>query len=218
MASRNVINNKKCKGSEDRKYYYELISEANVACSRASESDVLPPDTKKLMEQFQNWLLVSSLGIFTPLLSVTTFFLKGAYIEIEEKKMKQPIVVWSANVSPPGCKKTPIYKLICENVECFSKHYKRNFEKYNINDIMWGGGTTEALKKSLGDTKLTDGCALIVSNELNSILDDMDKYNGSKGGDINFFCDLYDSIGLRRKTKCDGDIHVEKTNVSMCGK
>ena len=83
--------------------------------------------------------------------------------------------------------KTPIYKLICDNIEIFSENYKQNFEKYNINDVMWGGGTTEALKKSLGDTELTDGCALIVSNELNSILDDMDKYNGSKGGDINVF-------------------------------
>ena len=82
---------------------------------------------------------------------------------------------------------------------------------------MWGG-TTEVLKKSLGKAKLTDGCALIVSNELNLILDDMDKCNGSKGGDVNSFCDSHDSIGLRRKTKCDGITHVEKTNVSMCSK
>ena len=52
---------------------------------------------------------------------------------------------------------------------------------------MQEGSTTEALKKLLGKINLTDGCALIVSNELNSILDNIDKYNGSKGGDINFF-------------------------------
>ena len=51
---------------------------------------------------------------------------------------------------------------------------------------MWRGGTTEVLKKSLGDTNLTDSCALIVSNELNLILDDIDKYNSSKGSDIIF--------------------------------
>ena len=98
------------------------------------------------MEKFENWLLASSLGIFTPLLVVTTFVLKSAFVEIEEKKMKQPIVVWSANVSPPGCKKTPIFKLTYENVECFSKHYKHNFVKCITNDIMWGGGTIDALK------------------------------------------------------------------------
>ena len=103
-------------------------------------------------------------------------------------------------------------------MECFSKHCKCNFTKCSINDIIWEGGTTEALKKSLGDTNLTDGCALITSNELNSIPDDMGKYNSSKGGDINFFCDLCDSTGLRRKTKCDRSIHAEKISVSMCGK
>ena len=40
VAARNVINNKKRKGTEERKCYYDLISEANDACARASESDV----------------------------------------------------------------------------------------------------------------------------------------------------------------------------------
>ena len=105
MIARNVINNKKWKGTKERKYYYNLISEANDTCTRALGSDVLPTDTRNLMEKFENWLLISSLGIFIPLLVLTTFFLKGTFIEIEEKKMKQPIIVWSANVSPPGCKK-----------------------------------------------------------------------------------------------------------------
>ena len=72
-------------------------------------------------------------------------------------------------------------------MECFSKYYKRNFTKCSIHDIIWGEGTTEALKKLLGNTNLTDGYPLIVSNKLNSIPDDIDKYNGLKGGDINFF-------------------------------
>ena len=147
MSSRSAINPKKRKGSEHREYCYELISEANAACARASKSSVLPEETGMIMESFEQWLLVSSLGIFTPLLVVTCFFLKGAFIEIKDKKIKQPIVIWSANVSPPGCKKTPIYRLISENIEHFSSHYKRNFDKCDLNKVMWGGGTTESFKK-----------------------------------------------------------------------
>ena len=55
MTSRNVINAKKCKGSEERKYYYELISEANVACAKASKTGVLPAEISAMMEKFENW-------------------------------------------------------------------------------------------------------------------------------------------------------------------
>ena len=66
------------------KYYYNLISEANDACARALGSNVLPADTRNLMEKFENRLLVSLLYIFILLLVVTTSFLKGVFIEIEE--------------------------------------------------------------------------------------------------------------------------------------
>ena len=173
-----------------------MISQANDACARASKNGVLLVETSDVDEKFENWSQASSLGIFTPLLVVTCFFLKGAFIEIEEKKMKQPVVVWNANVSSPGRKKTPMRKLTCDNVEIFSKHCKQNFVKCNINNVMWEEGTMEALKKSLSNAKKFDGCVLIASNEVNSFLVDVDKCNSSKGGITNFFCDLHDSIGL----------------------
>ena len=86
MLSRSVINPKKRKGSEKREYYYKLISEANAACTRATKDNFLPEETGIVMDSFEKWLLVSSLGVFTPLLVVTYFFLKGAFIEIKEKK------------------------------------------------------------------------------------------------------------------------------------
>ena len=74
IVSRNAINNKKWKGTEEWKYYCNLISEANDTCARVSESDILPADTRNLMEKFRNWLLISWLDIFIPLLVVITFF------------------------------------------------------------------------------------------------------------------------------------------------
>ena len=174
-----------------------MISQANDACARASKNGVLLVETSDVDEKFENWSQASSLGIFTPLLVVTCFFLKGAFIEIEEKKMKQPIVVWSANVSPPGRKKTPMHKLACDDVEILSKHCERNFVKCSINNVMWEGGTMEALKKSLNNAKTSDDCALIASNYLNSILDDADECSSTKEV-TEFFYDLHDSIGLRR--------------------
>ena len=53
MESRNVINPKKRKGSEDLKHYHDLTSEANEACSRSCESGILPEETNKVMKKVQ---------------------------------------------------------------------------------------------------------------------------------------------------------------------
>ena len=106
MESRNAIKAKRIKGMEERKHCYELISEVNHDCAIAPKNGLLPAETSGVMEKLENWLLASSFGIFTSFQVVTYFFLNGDFIEIEEKK-KQHIVIWSVNVSPPGCKKTP---------------------------------------------------------------------------------------------------------------
>ena len=64
-----------------------MISEANDAIAKVSKTGVLLEETSAMMENVENCLLLSVLGIFTPLLVVKTFFLKGTFIEIE-KKMK----------------------------------------------------------------------------------------------------------------------------------
>ena len=94
--------------------------------------------------------------------------------------------------------------------------YLENFEKYNVNDAVWGGGAMEALKKSLGYIGLTDSYDLIVSNDWHSILNDMDKHNDSKVGDINFYCDLCSSSGLRRKQNAMEILMWEEKQMFHC--
>ena len=67
-------------------------------------------------------------------------------------------------MSHPGCKKAPTCKTLCDNVEIFSKDHKRVFVKYNVDDVMWEGGTTKALKKPLGNSC---GCYQIINNTVN---------------------------------------------------
>ena len=86
MTSRNAINAKNYKGSEERKCFYDLISMANDASAKASKTGALPAETSAVMEKFENSSLVPALGIFAPLLVVRTFVSKGNFIEIEKKR------------------------------------------------------------------------------------------------------------------------------------
>ena len=85
-----------------------------------------------------------------------------------------------------------------------------------MEDVSWGGGTSEAWKKTLADTPLTDGNSLVVSNEFNSFLNDLDKCSSSKG-DKNMLCDMFDGMSIRRHTKIDGDMNIDKPNVAITG-
>ena len=78
-------------------------------------------------------------------------------------------------------KKTALYKLLDANIQKFSPNYHRNNEPRELKDVIWGSGTTEAMKTSLTDGVVTDGCALITSNEFYSFLSELDKYSSSKG-------------------------------------
>ena len=103
-----------------------------------------------------------------------------------------------------------------DKLDKFKSCYQRDFIPCILSDVMLGGGTTEALKKALSDVPLTDGCCLIFSNEFNSFLDDLDKYSGSNG-DASFFCGTFDGLSIRRHTKTDGVMSVDKTNMAISG-
>ena len=98
----------------------------------------------------------------------------------------------------------------------FAPKYHRNHEQRSLKDVIWQSGTTEAMKTSLTDCVVTDGCALITSNEFYSFISELDKYSSSKG-DKNFFCDLYDGLGIKRCTRGEGSIFIDNTNISITG-
>lgn len=81
---------------------------------------------------------------------------------------------------------------------------------------MRGGGTTEAWRKELCDPMHSDGNSVILSNEFNTFLDDLDKYSCSKG-DKSLLCNMFDGIGISRSTVTDGDMNVDKVNISIAG-
>ena len=78
-------------------------------------------------------------------------------------------------IAPPGRKKSPLHKIFMQNIKQFIQKDTcyRNHEKCNILDVMWGNGTCEAMKSSLSDR---DGCAIIHSNEFNTVLNDLDRF------------------------------------------
>ena len=136
--------------------------------------------------------------------------------EVEDKKISQPIKVWVELVVFPGCKKTATCKLFNENLDRFKTSHQRNLTPCNLHDAICAGGTTEAWKKALCDGPLTDGSSLILSNEFNTFLDDLDKCSSSKG-DKSLLCEMFDGMSIRRHTKTDGDMSVDKTNISITG-
>ena len=56
---------------------------------------------------------------------------------------------------------------------------------------------------------------MVFSNELNYVIDDMNKYSSSKDRDMNLFCDHHNGLGLRHNSKCDGNTCVDEINVSL---
>jgi hypothetical protein len=192
----------------------KLMTLANYHADECN--NMLSTKTNVLMKEYREWLDVSELGFFGPMLSVTSFFMHRAKTIVEDKKMNQPVKVWVEIIAYPGCKKTVIYKLFNDNLERIKSSYQRNLIPCNLIDAIYGGGTTEAWKKALCDGPLTDGSSLILCNEFNSFLDDLDKYSSSKG-DKSLLCEMFDGMSIRRHTKCDGDMSVDKTNVSITG-
>ena len=79
----------------------------------------------------------------------------------------------------PGMKNTPLYKLLEGNINKCSPSYHHNNEPRNIKDVIWGSGTTEAMKSSLTDGVVTEGCALITSNKFYSFISELDKYSNT---------------------------------------
>ena len=55
---------------------------------------------------------------------------------------------------------------------------------------------------------------MILSNEFNTFLDDLDKYSSSKG-DKSLLCNIFDGIGISRSTVADGEMNVDKVNISI---
>ena len=88
-------------------------------------------------------------------------------MEMQEKRMSQPMNVWTVNFAFPGCKKTHLRKIFDKHLDNYKSICRRDFILKFLRDVMWGGDSTEALKKSLSDSALRDGCCLIFSNEFN---------------------------------------------------
>lgn len=179
-------------------------------------NNMLMPKTNVLMREYHKWLDVSELGFFGPMLSISSFLLHCARTEVDDKKIAQPVKVWVELIAFPGCKKTAICKLFNENLDRFKSSYQCNLILCNLRDAMHASGATKAWKKALCDGPLTDGSSLVLSNEFNTFLDDLDKCSSSKG-DKSLLCEMFDGMSIRRNAKSEGDMSVEKTNVSITG-
>ena len=118
------------------------------------------------------------------------------------------------NCFPLNEKKTPLSKLFDQNLQDFEEKYKRNQILCILKDVIWGTGTSEPMKKSLSDTPVTNGCALVICNEFNTFIADKDKYSCSKG-DIKIYYDIYDGLGLKRNTRIGRKKFVEKKQMCM---
>ena len=135
---------KKAKKSEKA----ERIARQNMLMSLANDhadecNGMLRPKISSLMKEFREWLDVSELGFFGPMLSLTSFFMHRGRTEVEDKKISQPIKVWVELVAFPGCKKTAMHKLFNENLDRFKTSHQRNLTPCNLHDVVHAGGTTQ---------------------------------------------------------------------------
>ena len=129
--------------------------------------------------------------------------------------MDQPLNFWGVVIACPGCEKTPVCKHMSKNLEQFKCSCQRNHGSCTLDDVMWGGGTPEAWKKTLADAPLTSVCSLVVSNEFHSFASDSGRHSGQK--DESMLCDMFDGMSIRRHAKIDGDISTSETNVGTLG-
>ena len=200
-------------GKEQQKIY-DLIAEANDACE--GNDGIFAPLIGKMLDDLKNKHSNIKNGNSFATHFHFIIFLVRASVEITEKRMSQPMNIWTVNLAFPSCKKTPLHKLFNKNLDKFKSIYQRDFIPKILSDAMQGGGTAEALKKSLSDSALTDGCCLIFSNEFNSFLVDLDRYSNSSG-DTSFYCGMFDGLSMRRHAKTDGAMNVDKTNMVISG-
>ena len=208
---------KKARKSDKKERLEKQNALMKLANEHAEECDAMFNDKLgALLGKYKDWIGVSKIGIFAPFLALTSFFMHRAIAEDSSKKMKQPVSIWVQVVAYPGCKKTSIFKIYHENLEKFTPHYMRDFIQHCLKKVMRGGGTTEAWRKELCDPMHSDGNSVILSNEFNTILDDLDKYSSSKG-DKSLLCNMFDGIGISRSTVTDGEMNVDKVNISIAG-
>ena len=109
-----------------------------------------------------------------------------------------------------------MFKYYSDNLEKFKCEYKRNFQPCTLSDVQWGGGTAEALKNSLSQAPITDGCMLAYCNEFNKLLGDMNKFNNAND-DNNIYCNIYDGILVNNHTKSEGKLYVPNPSMAVCG-
>lgn len=67
------------------------------------------------------------------------------------------------------------------NLDSFYSKYQKNFNHYDLQNIMWGRRKNILLNKVLAEIYITEGFTLIISNELNSIFQDLNKYSSARG-------------------------------------
>ena len=77
------------------------------------------------------------------MLSIALFFMHRSWVIVEDKMMDQPVKVWVQIVAYSGFKKTVIYNVFNENLDCFKSSYQRNLIPRNLMDTMCSRGTIE---------------------------------------------------------------------------
>ena len=156
----------------------ELMHDANLACENIDGT--FSPKTDDFLNKVKEWIGVSTIGIASPLISLTSFFLVRETMIIKESGIKQPVTFWGVNVNYPGMKKTPLHKHFDDNLDMLKLGCKRDHIERDLGELNWGGGTTEAMKKTISEP-ISDGCLIMFLNEFNSFLEDMDKHSNSCG-------------------------------------
>ena len=136
----------------------DLMHDANIACENLT--GLFSPRTDHFLNNVKEWIGVSSIGIASPLISLTSFFLVRATMTIKSSGIKQPVTIWGVNVNYPGMKKTPLHKYYDENLDMLKSGYKRDHIECDLSQLNWGGGTTEGMKKTISDPS-ADGCLII---------------------------------------------------------
>ena len=71
--------------------------------------NIFIPKLGDLIPKHKDQISISKIGLFAPLLLLTSFFMHRAISLDKEKKMAQPITAGAKIIAYPGCKKTFIF-------------------------------------------------------------------------------------------------------------
>ena len=109
----------------------ELCREAEVKCDALSTKKLLPPHVRDLTEHYSKLFQMSPYAVAIQLISLSSFFMCKAKVEMKDIKFKQDCNIWSIVIGHSGGKKSVQHKTLNENLMMTvkNKSHSRNFSE-----------------------------------------------------------------------------------------